>query len=226
MKKYYLSALAALTMTTSSAFAGGPDDYIGSMWLTAATFCPVNTVEANGISYPIQQYPALYALYGTTYGGDGKNTFGVPDMRGRMPIGTGQSSGTSYIERGNKVGQESATTTLPAHTHAAAFVPTPITVNIPVSSTAARSNANQPSPTNNYLAASSAVPGGAQMWANTNTAPVALAGVSSSGGVGGGSVTVAQTGTQSPSPIVTIPPQLGVRFCIVTVGYWPQDPNN
>jgi microcystin-dependent protein len=220
MKKYYLSALAALTLTTSSAFAGGPDDYYGSMWLTAAQFCPVNTIEANGQIYQVQQYQALAALYGNTYGGDGRNTFGVPDMRGKMPIGAGQSTGTSLYNVGDKVGQESANTALPSHTHAATFTPSPITVNIPVSSIT-RANTYQPKTTNNYLAASSAVPTGAQMWSSTNTNPINLAGVTSSGGVGGGSVSVAPAGVQSPSAITTIPPQLGLRFCIVTYGNWP-----
>lgn len=225
MKHYYLSALAALTLA-SSAFAGGPDDYTGSMWLTAAQYCPQDTVEANGQLYPVQQYPALAALYGNTYGGDGRTTFGVPDMRGKMPIGAGLIPNTSIVvNRGTNLGQETVMTTLPAHTHTATFTPSPITVNIPVSSNTS-GNGNQPSATKNYLAASSAGTKGAAMWSSTNTNPIALAGVSSSGGVGAGSVIVAPAGTQTPTPIVTIPPQLGVRFCIVANGIWPDKPNN
>jgi microcystin-dependent protein len=229
MKKYYMSFLAALTMTTSSAFAGGPDDFIGSMWPTAAQFCPQDTVEAYGQLLSVQQYTPLYVLYGTTYGGDGKTTFGVPDMRGRMPIGAGTIPNTStVVKRGTPLGQETTTltqTSLATHTHTATFTRDPMTVNIPVSSTTA-TKSNTPSPTNPYLSASSSS-AGADMWAGTSgTAPVALAEVSSSGGVGNGSVTVAPTGTATPAAITTIPPQLGVRFCIVTMGSWPQDPNN
>ena len=224
MKYYYLNTLAALTLA-SSAFAGGPDDYIGSMWPTAATYCPQDTVEAYGQQLSIQQYPALAALYGTTYGSGGQNTFSVPDMRGKMPIGTGIIPNTStVVKRGTALGQETAMSTLPAHTHTATFAPTPITVNIPVSSNI-KTNTNVPSTTNKYLAASSANSSGAAMWANTNTNPVNLAGVSSSGGVGGGSVSVTATGVTAPTAIVTIPPQLGVRFCIVTNGTWPENPN-
>ena len=223
MKKYYLSALAALTITASSAFAGGPDDYYGSMWLTAAQFCPVDTVEANGQIYPIQQYTPLAALYGNTYGGDGKNTFGVPDMRGRMPIGAGTLPDTSYtIRLGVPVGQETVNTTLLTHTHTATFTRDPMKVNIPVSLPLPPVvKSNIPSSTNPYLSASTGG-AGADMWASTSgTAPVVLDSVTSSGGTGTGTVSVADTGAQSPSPIVTIPPQLGVRFCIVTKGIWP-----
>lgn len=224
MKKYYLSALAVLTMTTSSAFAGGPDDFIGSMWPTAATYCPRGTVEANGQILLVQEYTSLFALYGNTYGGDGRNAFGVPDMRGRMPIGTGTLPDTSYtIRLGVPVGQESVNTTLPTHTHTATFTRDPMKVNIPVSLPAG-GKTYTPSPTNPYLSASSGGTG-ADMWAGTSgTAPVALAGVTSSGGVGGGSVTVAPTGTATPTAITTIPPQLGVRFCIVTDGMFPPRP--
>ncbi|MCX6074251.1 MAG: tail fiber protein [Campylobacterales bacterium] len=198
------------------------------MWLTAAQFCPQDTVEANGQQLSIQQYPALSAIYGITYGGDARTYFNVPDMRGKMPVGTGLVPGTSYtVQRGDKVGQETMTLTqasLPTHTHTATFAPTPITVNIPVSSNI-KNNTNVPSTTNKYLAASSANSSGATMWANTNTNPVNLAGVSSSGGVGGGSVSVAATGATAPTAVVTIPPQLGVRFCIVTIGTWPENPN-
>lgn len=233
MKKYYLSVLAALSIT-SSAFAGGPEDYIGSMWPTAAQFCPVDTVVADGTIYPIYQYQALAALYGAAYGGDGRTTFGVPDMRGRMPVGTGVIPGTSYtIQRGTKVGQETTTlvsSNLPTHTHTATFTrgssTNPITVTVSASSNIA-GNANQPSATYNYIAASSNGTGGANMWASVpSSTPVNLAGITSSGGTGAGTVSVAAAGTAAPTAFTTIPPQLGLRFCIVTNGNWPENPNN
>jgi len=229
MKHYYLSALAALSFA-SSAFAGNPDDYFGSIWPTAAQYCPVDTVEANGQKLWINQYQALYALYGTTYGGDGKTYFNVPDMRGRMPVGTGTIPNTTYVvQRGSTPGGENTTTTLPAHTHTATFTrgsgTNPITVTVPVSSNLT-GNTNQPSATNNYLAASASGSGGANMWASTNTNPVNIAGVTSSGGTGTGTVSVGITGAASPTAVTTIPPQLGVRFCITTSGTWPENPNN
>lgn len=232
MKKYYLSALAALTLA-SSAFAGNPDDYIGAIWPTAATFCPVDTVAADGTIYPAQQYQALYALYGNIYGGSASSkTFAVPDMRGKMPIGAGTLPGTSYtFQLGRNVGQETATltqSTLPAHTHTATFTrgsrTNPVAVTVPASSNIT-GNTNQPSATNNYLAASSSGGNGANMWASTNTNPVNLAGITSSGGTGTGTVSVGTAGTPTPASITTIPPQVGIRFCIVTNGEFPVRPN-
>ncbi|ADR33259.1 Tail Collar domain protein [Sulfuricurvum kujiense DSM 16994] len=230
MKKYYLSALAALSFA-SSVFAGNPDDYFGAIWPTAAQYCPIDTVEADGTIYPVSQYQALAALYGNTYGGDGRTTFGVPNLRGKMPIGTGPLPGTSYtIQRGDKVGQETSTLTQSTfHTHIATFTRSsstnPITVNIPVS---ANTNGNLPAPdsTHNTMAGTSGGPGGAAMWANTMTNPVNINGVTTSGGTGTGTVSVGITGTAAPTAVTTIPPQLGVRFCITTSGTWPENPND
>lgn len=223
MKKHYLSALVALSITTY-AFAGGPEDYIGTIWPTAGTYCPVNTVEANGNLLQVRSYQPLFALYGTTYGGDGKTTFGVPDMRNRMPVGTGTFPGlATVVKNGTYVGQVNTKVTLPKHIHGATFTRGPMTVNIPVSTTIG--TMTSPSQTSvNYLAGS-AVPAGAKMWSDSNGSnPLSLAGVSSSGGTGGGTVSVDVAGG-TPSTVITIPPQLGVRFCIVTNGRWPQNPN-
>ena len=76
-----------------------------------------------GGSYNIADYPALGALLGTTYGGDGFTTFGVPDLRGRAPVGsgTGDASDATAWGTGQKRGTEGVTLTesqIPAHTHA------------------------------------------------------------------------------------------------------------
>jgi len=230
MKHHYLSALAALTLA-SSVFAGGPDDFIGSMWLTAAQFCPQDTVEANGQQLSIQQYPALSALYGTTYGGDLKTYFNVPDMRGKTPVGTGIVPNTStIIQNGKSLGQENTTltmATLSTHTHVPTFIrgssANPITVNIPVSANTTN-NKLTPDSSNNTMAGTSGGPGGAVMWTNTMTSPININGITTSGGTVNGSVSVATAGTATPTAVTTIPPQLGLRFCIVTVGAWPSYP--
>ncbi len=228
MKKYFLSALAALSIT-SSAFAGNPDDYFGAIWPTAAQYCPDGTVEADGTIYPVNQNQALAALYGNTYGGDGRTTFGIPNLRGTMPIGTGPLPGTSYtIRLGSKVGQETTQSTLPAHTHTAAFTrgssTNPITVNIPVSANTS-GNLSAPDSTHNTMAGTSGGPGGAAMWTDTMTNPVNINGITTSGGTGTGTVSVGTAGTPTPASITTIPPQVGIRFCIVTNGDWPVKPN-
>jgi microcystin-dependent protein len=144
MKKHYVSALAALTITTSAfACSGTGMEYIGSICVTAATFCPAYaTVEANGQLLSVQSNSTLFSLYGVTYGGDGRTSFGVPDLRGRTPVGLGtgkDNSGTnnlSTVTLGQKRGQESVTLTannLSAHTHP--FVPTTGNQNVTIPAT-------------------------------------------------------------------------------------------
>jgi len=76
----------------------------------------------DGSLLPIAEYDALFALIGTTYGGDGQTTFGVPDLRGRLPIHQGTGPGLSTYVIGQKAGTETVTvlpTQMPAHTHTA-----------------------------------------------------------------------------------------------------------
>lgn len=63
--------------------------HIGEIMLWAGGFAPHPWVPCNGRLLPISQYTALYSLLGTTYGGDGRSTFGVPDLRGRTPLHRG-----------------------------------------------------------------------------------------------------------------------------------------
>lgn len=74
----------------------------------------------DGTLLAISQYDALYALIGTTYGGDGQSTFGLPDLRGRIPIHEGTGPGLSTYALGQMAGVESVTLTtsqMPAHPH-------------------------------------------------------------------------------------------------------------
>ena len=73
-----------------------------------------------GQTLPISEYETLFALIGTTYGGDGQSTFNLPDLRGRLPIHMGTNAGTTFVP-GEAAGTESVTLTvsqLPAHNHA------------------------------------------------------------------------------------------------------------
>lgn len=84
------------------------------------SFAPAGWAFCNGALMPISENDALFTLIGTTYGGDGQETFGLPDLQGRLPIhaGTG-SSGTTY-QLGEKAGVESVTLTvnqIPIHSH-------------------------------------------------------------------------------------------------------------
>lgn len=95
------------------------DQYLGEIRMFAGTYAPQGWALCNGQLLQIAEYEALYTLLGTTYGGDGRTTFGVPDMRGRVPVSMGNGGGGNY-PLGQKGGTETVTlleSQLPAHTH-------------------------------------------------------------------------------------------------------------
>lgn len=65
------------------------DEYLGIIKIFAGSFPPKGWMDCNGQILSIQQYSALFAIIGTTYGGDGVRTFGLPDLRGTIPVGFG-----------------------------------------------------------------------------------------------------------------------------------------
>jgi microcystin-dependent protein len=86
------------------------------------TFAPVGWAFCQGQALSIAQYPALFQLLGTTYGGDGVNTFNLPDLRGRIPLHQGAAAGGSQHVLGETGGVEQVALTvaqMPAHNHAA-----------------------------------------------------------------------------------------------------------
>jgi microcystin-dependent protein len=90
------------------------------MRLTAANFGPRNWARAEGQLLAINSNQALFSLLGTTYGGDGRTTFGLPDLRGRAPIGQGNGPGLSPRTWGQKGGAETHTLSvsqMPSHNH-------------------------------------------------------------------------------------------------------------
>lgn len=99
----------------------GADPFIGEIMWVSYTFCPRGWADADGQLLPIAQYTALFSLLGTTYGGDGRTTFALPDLRGRVSIHTGEGPGLSDYRLGQKAGLEEVTLTvdqIPAHNHA------------------------------------------------------------------------------------------------------------
>ncbi len=94
---------------------------LGEIYLVPYNFAPKGFADCNGQLLSISQNTALFSLLGTTYGGDGKSTFALPDLNDRVPIGAGQGPGRSnYIE--GEVGGESThlltIAEMPSHTHA------------------------------------------------------------------------------------------------------------
>lgn len=97
------------------------EPYLGEIRMFAGSFAPDKWVFCNGQLLSIGQYEALFSLLGTRYGGDGRVTFSVPDLRGRIPIGYGRSNHSAYdYALGENVGVENVSLTtahMPSHTH-------------------------------------------------------------------------------------------------------------
>lgn len=95
---------------------------MGMVKIFAGNFAPRGYQFCNGQMIAIAQNSALFALLGTTYGGNGQTTFGLPDLRGRAPVGWGQGPGLSNYALGEVNGSESRSiliTNMPAHNHIA-----------------------------------------------------------------------------------------------------------
>ena len=96
------------------------EPFIGDIRMFAGNFAPRNYALCDGQLVAISQNNALFSLLGTMYGGDGRTTFGLPEMRGRIPVHAGQGPGLSPRTWGQKAGTENVTITvnqLPSHTH-------------------------------------------------------------------------------------------------------------
>jgi len=98
------------------------EPFIGEIRMFAGNFAPRGWAFCDGQLLAISQNAALFSLLGTIYGGDGRTTFGLPDLRGRIPIHTGQGPGMTPRQLGAKGGSEQVTLTinhLPVHEHQA-----------------------------------------------------------------------------------------------------------
>ncbi|HEY4167068.1 MAG TPA: tail fiber protein [Reyranella sp.] len=94
--------------------------YLGQIEVFGFGFAPKNWVQCRGQILPIQQYQALFALLGTTYGGNGVTTFALPDLQGRVPVGVGRDPAGVQWTWGQKGGTESIVlqpSQIAAHTH-------------------------------------------------------------------------------------------------------------
>lgn len=80
------------------------DPFIGTIQLFAGNFAPKGWAFCEGQLLPISGHTALFSLIGTTYGGDGRTTFALPDLRGRVPVQPGTGPGLSEIKQGQKGG--------------------------------------------------------------------------------------------------------------------------
>ena len=163
-------------------------------------FAPRNWAKCDGTILPIEQNQALYSILGTTYGGDGRITFALPDLRGRVPIHKGNSNatGSTNLSLGTQSGEESTTMTeaqMPAHTHTMRGT----------SDAALASDSGGNDPTGRILATSTTA-----IYSNDTSAAnlTPLNAITIGANTGGASIDNMQ-------------PFLAVEFCIALVGTFP-----
>ncbi|GER60614.1 phage tail protein [Patiriisocius marinus] len=172
------------------------EGYIAQLILFAGNFAPRNWAFCHGQLISISQNQALFSIIGTIYGGDGVSTFALPDLRGRVPLGSGAGQGLSNTITGGRGGLET-TTLLPAN------MP-----NIPVK--VSSGNASQSVASPSVSIATTGVLDGrdftSSLGFNTLTPDVEL----NSGTAGG-----------SSTPVNNMQPYLGVNYIICLIGIYP-----
>lgn len=174
------------------------DGYYGVVTCFAGNFAPRNWAECNGQLMSISQNTALFSLLGTYYGGNGTTTFGLPDLRGRAPVSSGQGPGLSNYTLGQRQGAEAVTliaNNLPAHNHNGAAL---------VQLNADSSDGIDPTPNDAYPARFT----GAYA-AGTNTTMLSPEYTGTISAAGGG------------QPVPVRPPYLAITYIICLFGVYP-----
>ena len=110
---FVLAGSAALaTMSVAAPAKASSEPFLGEIMMVGYMFCPRNWMEANGQLLSISQNTALFSLYGTTYGGDGRTTFALPDLRGRAPVHVGPDNRLGERRSAGGEGSELGTQTV------------------------------------------------------------------------------------------------------------------
>jgi len=172
---------------------------IGEIRMFASTFAPRNWWYCDGTLLAIRSNTALFSILGTTYGGDGQTTFGLPDMRGRVAAGVGQGPGLTYMALGERIGTESVvlnSLNLPSHSHQGTS-----SISIPVFADTGNSNI----PTGNVLASAT------NMYSTIDT-DTALKSFSAN-------ATVQPSGQNQPVPIMQ--PFMAMNYIVCLTGVFP-----
>lgn len=176
--------------------------FLGSIVAFGFNFPPYGWASCSGQTLSIAENTALYSLMGTTYGGNGQTTFGVPNLQGRAPIGQGNFMGTIYT-MGETAGNDEITLTIgnmPAHNHLGQSQ-----VAIPANT----ADGNSTNPEGNILAASGSV----HNMYSTGASDAAMANITTS------TVTVGITGSNQPFDITD--PYLAINYSIALEGIFP-----
>lgn len=134
-----------------------PDPFIGEIRMFAGTFAPRGWALCDGSILSVNSEPTLFAVLGTTYGGNGITTFGLPDLRGRVPFGVGQVPGGIYKTQGQVSGNDLTSLTqsnMPPHHHT--MTNATVTQNLTATGTGSikchNSSGNSKNPGGKYLA--------------------------------------------------------------------------
>ncbi len=173
---------------------------IGEIRLFAGNFAPRNWAYCAGQLVAIASNTALFSILGTTYGGDGRVTFGLPDLRGRTAIGAGQGPGLPIIDLGETLGTENVTllqSNLPPHHHL-----------VNSNNTAGSGSAN--SPGNNFM-------GTGPVDRSTGSAVNTRYATTANNAMGLAAIGIAG----SSLPIEIIQPTLCTNYIICQYGYFP-----
>ena len=175
------------------------DPFVAEIRIFPFNFAPTGWAFCDGQLLPISQNTALFSLLGTTYGGDGKSTFALPDLQGRAPMQPGQGSGLSLHDLGEESGSETVTlltSEMPAHAH-----------NV---GRATDQSANSPTPVANVWALGGSVRAVVNLY-NPGAATAAMK-----------SDIIQVSGSSFPHN--NMQPYLTLNFCIALQGVFPQRP--
>lgn len=197
---------------------------VGEIRIFAGNFAPRSWAFCQGQAISIASNNVLYAIVGNTYGGDGVNTFNLPDLRSRIPIGTGQGPGLPNYTLATPVGQETVTLTvdqMPAHSH----VGTVQQASSPGSAKATLNGVNnaggQSTPGGNYLGQDNGA--GATSYASGGDSAVTVAMHAGSlvANINASPPTVTLSASGGSQPHENIQPILAVNYIICLEGIFP-----
>ncbi|MBP6303966.1 MAG: phage tail protein [Bacteroidia bacterium] len=186
------------------------DGYMSEIRLFGGTFAPQGYMLCQGQQMSIAEWTALYALLGTMYGGDGVQSFSLPDLRGRTPMGTGQGPGLSVIvDEGETGGTETitmSTSNMPIHNHSASITALNASATLKAFTTAGSTD----QPIGSYLAST------ADLYIAPASADTFMAPQSVSG-----TLSLSLSATGSNTPFSNRSPFLGINFIICVEGIFP-----
>ena len=210
MKKSVLALIMTATAALAPAAPASAEPFIGEIRSFGFNFCPRNWAEANGALLAVTSNDALFSLYGTIYGGDGRTTFALPDLRGRVPINSGQGLGLQDRRLGAKFGSETTQhtiATMPNHTHG-------VVGNLTARMQASTTTASSPDPTGNFIG-TFASGGGAYTTDATTLVPMAAGDIE----VNVDATQLGNTGGNIPAQ--NMAPSLVTRYCVALFGIYP-----